>query len=80
MQTRTSLPEISPQKLKQKLDENNSVFLLDVREQNKYDDDIPESIANQATSIQSLACLDALFDQVWDAKTLNEIDLRNDNK
>ncbi len=37
MQTRTSLPEISPQELKQKLDENNSVILLDVREQSEYD-------------------------------------------
>lgn len=37
MQTRTSLPEISPQQLKQKLDENDTVFLLDVREQNEYD-------------------------------------------
>ncbi len=37
MQTRTSLPEISPQELKQKLDENDTVFLLDVREQNEYD-------------------------------------------
>ena len=37
MQTRTSLPEISPQELKQKLDDNNSLFLLDVREQSEYD-------------------------------------------
>ena len=37
MQNRTSLPEISPQELKQKLDENNSVTLLDVREQSEYD-------------------------------------------
>ena len=37
MQTRTSLPEISPQELKQKLDETDSVFLLDVREQSEYD-------------------------------------------
>ncbi len=37
MQTRTSLPEITPQELKQKLDENDSVFLLDVREQSEYD-------------------------------------------
>ena len=37
MQTRTPLPEISPQELKQKLDENDSVFLLDVREQSEYD-------------------------------------------
>ncbi len=37
MQTGTSLPEISPQELKQKLDKDNSVFLLDVREQSEYD-------------------------------------------
>lgn len=37
MQTRTTLPEISPQELKQKLDETDSVFLLDVREQSEYD-------------------------------------------
>ena len=37
MQTRTSLPEITPQELKQKLDKNDSVFLLDVREQSEYD-------------------------------------------
>ena len=29
----TELPEISPQELKQKLDTNESVLLLDVREQ-----------------------------------------------
>ena len=37
MQTIPSLPEISPQELKQKLDENQAVFLLDVREQSEYD-------------------------------------------
>ena len=37
MQTRHSLPEISPRELKQKLDENDSVLLLDVREQSEYD-------------------------------------------
>ncbi len=37
MHPRPSLPEISPQELKQKLDENESVFLLDVREQSEYD-------------------------------------------
>ena len=31
------IPEISPQALKQKLDENESVFLLDVREPSEYD-------------------------------------------
>ena len=31
------IPEISPQVLKQKLDENESVLLLDVREQSEYD-------------------------------------------
>lgn len=37
MQTKPSLPEITSQELKQKLDENQSVFLLDVREQSEYD-------------------------------------------
>lgn len=37
MQTRTALPEVSVQELKQRLDESASVFLLDVREQNEYD-------------------------------------------
>ena len=37
MQTTSSLPEISPQALKQKLDANESVLLLDVREQSEYD-------------------------------------------
>ena len=37
MQIKPSLPEISPQELKQKLDKSESVLLLDVREQNEYD-------------------------------------------
>ena len=37
MQTKPSLPEISPRELKDKLDENISVLLLDVREQSEYD-------------------------------------------
>ncbi len=37
MQTKPSLPEISPRELKEKLDENESVLLLDVREQSEYD-------------------------------------------
>ncbi len=37
MQTKRSLPEISPQELKQKLDEDESLLLLDVREQSEYD-------------------------------------------
>ena len=37
MQTTSSLPEISPQELKQKLDANESVLLLDVREPSEYD-------------------------------------------
>ena len=32
-----TLPEISPQELKQKLDDNESVLLLDVREPSEYD-------------------------------------------
>ena len=31
------IPEISPQELKQKLDKNEPVFLLDVREPSEYD-------------------------------------------
>jgi len=37
MQTTPSLPEISPLELKQKLDGNEAVFLLDVREPSEYD-------------------------------------------
>ena len=37
MQTTPPLPEISPQELKQKLDANESVLLLDVREPSEYD-------------------------------------------
>ncbi len=37
MQTENTLPEISPQELKQRLDENEKILLLDVREQNEYD-------------------------------------------
>ena len=37
MQTIPSLPEISPRELKQKLDQNESVLLLDVREPSEYD-------------------------------------------
>ena len=37
MHPKSSLPEISPQELKQKLDENEDVLLLDVREQTEYD-------------------------------------------
>ena len=33
----SEIPEITPTELKQKLDENTSLFLLDVREQNEYD-------------------------------------------
>ena len=32
-----TLPEISPQELKQKLDDNDAVLLLDVREPSEYD-------------------------------------------
>ena len=37
MQTPASLPEISPSELKRKLDANESVLLLDVREPSEYD-------------------------------------------
>ena len=33
----SALPEISPQELKQKLEDNESVLLLDVREPSEYD-------------------------------------------
>ena len=33
----TEIPEISPQELKQKLEENETVLLLDVREPSEYD-------------------------------------------
>ena len=40
-------------------------------------DDIPESITNQIVSIQDLSRLDSLFEEVWDADLLDEIDFRN---
>ncbi len=42
-------------------------------------DDIPESITNQIVSIQDLSHLDSLFEDVWDADSLDEIDFRNRN-
>ncbi len=42
-------------------------------------DDIPESITNQIVSIQDLSRLDSLFEEVWDADSLDEIDFRNRN-
>ncbi len=36
--------------------------------------DIPESVANQVASIQSVSRLDSLFEAVWEANTLDEID------
>ena len=41
--------------------------------------DVPESIANLVTSIQSVSRLDALFEEVWEADTLDEIDWQNGN-
>ena len=41
--------------------------------------DIPESVANQITSIQSISRLDALFEEAWKAHTLDEIDWQNRN-
>ena len=38
---------------------------------------IPESMINEITSIQSLSCLDMLFEKVLTAWALNEIDLQN---
>ena len=43
-------------------------------------DNIRTSIVDQVASIRSLARLDMLFEQVWDAETLDEIDFRGDNK
>ena len=42
-------------------------------------DDIPESITNQIVSIQDLSRLDSLFEEVWDADSLDEVDFRNRN-
>ena len=42
-------------------------------------DDIPESITNQVVSIQDLSRLDSLFEEVWDADSLDEVDFRNRN-
>ena len=36
--------------------------------------DVPESVANQVTSIRNLSRLDSLFEEVWEADTLDEID------
>ena len=38
---------------------------------------VPDSVAEQITSIQSLARFDTLFENVATAQTLNEIDLEN---
>ena len=38
---------------------------------------IPESMTNEITSIQSLSCLDLLFEKAMTAWALNEIDLQN---
>lgn len=37
MNSTLTLPEISPQELKRKIDQDESFLLLDVREQNEYD-------------------------------------------
>ena len=37
MQIENTIPEISPRELKKRLDENEKIVLLDVREQNEYD-------------------------------------------
>ena len=41
--------------------------------------DVPESVANQITSIQNISRLDALFEEAWKAHTLDEIDWQNLN-
>ena len=42
-------------------------------------DDVPESVANQVGSIRSVSRLDSLFEEVWEAHTLDEIDWQNAN-
>ncbi len=39
--------------------------------------DVPESVANQVASIQSASRLDSLFEEAWEADTLDEIDWQN---
>ena len=41
--------------------------------------DVPESVANQVASIPSISRLDSLFEEVWEAHTLDEIDWRSGN-
>ncbi len=41
--------------------------------------DVPESVANQVASIRSVSRLDSLFEEVWEATTLDEIDWQNRN-
>ena len=36
--------------------------------------DVPEAVANQVTLIRNLSRLDSLFEEVWEATTLDEID------
>ena len=42
-------------------------------------DSVPESVTEQIISIQSLARLDSLFEEVLNAQNLNEVDLENPN-
>ena len=39
--------------------------------------DIPKMVTDQVTSIQDLSRLDLLFEEVWEADTLDEINLQN---
>ena len=39
--------------------------------------DIPKMVTDQVTSIQNLSRLDLLFEEVWEADTLDEINLQN---
>ena len=41
--------------------------------------DIPESVADQVASIRSVSRLDSLFEEVWEADTLDEVDWQNGN-
>ncbi len=43
-------------------------------------DTIPQALTNQITSIQSRALLDALFEQVLAAQTLEDINWQNHNE
>ena len=41
--------------------------------------DVPESVSHRVTRIQNISRLDSLFEAVWQAPTLDEIDWQNHN-